>query len=840
MFPFFKVAFPILEPNNPYMPNWHIEMVCDHLEAVARGQIRRLAIAMPRRHLKSKIISAAFVPWVWTWNPSYRVINASYSEKLAVEHSIEARRLIESEWYQTRFCAVDGWALREDRNTQDAFATTRGGHRLALSVGGRALGQGANCVAGATRIATEIGWVPAEQLWQMSSVPRVWARSADGQLRLRRVLAMMRTRERPTVYVSTQSGRVLECTDDHRIWADGAYVPASGAARGSRLCALRENVLAPRVRGSQTREDRAQAHVLFDAVSEPAHERTAPIARLQNLRRLVQHATRLRRSEVLPSRVQARSTRAVDETLRFLPERLSPANVSTEVLLSTLREPRALETHDRRDELLVSPRRLSQARRRSAAPADLRTGCVQVRDLRLTPETDHAPYRRGPGEQHRVEPRHALSHVPCDPPQIEADTVSAVTSSGRDKVTVYDFQVEEDSCFFAEGILVHNCLIADDPDHSDNVYSKAERERVHRWWFETMASSVDDPRTAAFVIVQQRLHPEDTIGVALARELGYEYLCLPSEFVPSRKFFTFTTDAQTGERKKFREDPRSEEGELLFPERFSKAELDAQRKSLKSGPYAAQHQQDPLNITDALFKPHFWKFWRPQGRMADAMNRPTGCTTDPAVPLPSAFSQLICSVDFTLLGEKAQDWTVIQVWAAVGGDRYLLEQWRDKFPIPRATEILLDIHKRYPSITILIEESVIGPAMVADLRRSIPGVKPVKVQGDGGKEARAMSILNHVDAGNVFLPDGANWLQEFVSEFAAFPGKHDDQVDALSIALRAMVNAESGAALLPVIAAHVPLFTGRHFGSWGGVPGAIGVGRGGASWDRAAIARRFR
>jgi hypothetical protein len=72
----------------------------------------------------------------------------------------------------------------------------------------------------------------------------------------------------------------------------------------------------------------------------------------------------------------------------------------------------------------------------------------------------------------------------------------------------------------------------DDPLNLESIYSKAERERTNRWWLETVINRVDDPQK--FVIVQQRLHHEDSIGVALSRDLGYKYLCLPSEYDPAR------------------------------------------------------------------------------------------------------------------------------------------------------------------------------------------------------------------------------------------------------------------------------------------------------------------
>jgi predicted phage terminase large subunit-like protein len=540
---FVPMAFPVNEPSTRFIPNWHIDAICDHLEAAARGEIKKLAISIPSRHFKSGLVSVLWLPWIWTWNPGWRGVFASYTDRLAVRDSIKSKRVVESEWYRARWSGPSGWGIREDQNTQDAYTTTAGGHRIALSVGGRAIGEGGTSI----------------------------------------------------------------CVDD----------------------------------------------------------------------------------------------------------------------------PQGLE-----------------------------------------------------------------------------------------------------------GIA--------------SVYSKTERERVNRWWFETMSSRVDLATgiPPVFIMMQQRLHPEDLIGSAIARELGYEYLCLPSEFVPARKFITYRVDRSTGQRTKFWEDLRTKEGELLFPQVFNADALADARRTLRSVAYAAQHQQDPIATADSLFKPELWRFWRPEGRAAwnpdtgDAKGkpvRPVGCLDaeqSPAVPLPAKLDRMVVSVDCTLLGEASADWTVIQVWASKGPDRYLLEVHRGKYSFPQTIEILRGIAERLPFAKILVEESVVGPAVVATMKREVPGVVGVKTQGHGGKEGRAASVLMHFDGGNVFIPEGANWLDALVSEAAAFPkGRHDDQVDCMSFALRELVG-NKGAGGLPAVGFQMDFGPGR---SGGRAPMPLSTGgSSGGSFLRRDVATDFR
>ena len=86
------------------------------------------------------------------------------------------------------------------------------------------------------------------------------------------------------------------------------------------------------------------------------------------------------------------------------------------------------------------------------------------------------------------------------------------------------------------------------------------------------------------------------------------------------------------------------------------------------------------------------------------------------------------------------------------------------------------------SRTILIEDKANGTAVVEVLQKKLRGVIPV--EPDGGKEARAAAAVPTVNAGNIYLPEGAPWLEQWFDEFGGFPlAKHDDAVDMLSQAI---------------------------------------------------------
>jgi predicted phage terminase large subunit-like protein len=106
---FVREAWPVLEPRTRFVHSWHIDAICDHLEAVSAGIINRLLINVPPGAMKSLLCS---VLWpAWEWGPkamtSYRYISTSYAEGAVARDCRKMRMLITSDWYQRHWPSVD-------------------------------------------------------------------------------------------------------------------------------------------------------------------------------------------------------------------------------------------------------------------------------------------------------------------------------------------------------------------------------------------------------------------------------------------------------------------------------------------------------------------------------------------------------------------------------------------------------------------------------------------------------------------------------------------------------------------------------------------------------------
>jgi len=150
MVSFVEGAWKYIDPN-PYKYGWHLEAIAEHLQAVTRGEIRRLVINVPPRTSKSSMVSVCFPAWTWAQSeygplsgPHVQFLFASYAQSLSIRDSIKTRRLIESPYYQNYW----GRSMKivSDQNTKVRFDNDKGGYRLATSVDGALTGEGGSII----------------------------------------------------------------------------------------------------------------------------------------------------------------------------------------------------------------------------------------------------------------------------------------------------------------------------------------------------------------------------------------------------------------------------------------------------------------------------------------------------------------------------------------------------------------------------------------------------------------------------------------------------------------------------------------------------------------------
>lgn len=348
----------------------------------------------------------------------------------------------------------------------------------------------------------------------------------------------------------------------------------------------------------------------------------------------------------------------------------------------------------------------------------------------------------------------------------------------------------------------------DDPIELEDVSSEAERRRVNDWIGQTISQRFVDARRPRLSMVMQRLHVDDPSAFMLAGG-DTEHLMLPSEFDVRRTCITH--HVVNGERREFWRDPRKADGDLLFPEKFPREVLEAYKRPNKLGAhgYATQHGQNPHPPEGGMFKAKCWRFWTASdvalGRLGYETNserivRPRECAARDEAPARvidlDALEEQLISVDATFKETSSGSKVAIHVWGRLGARRLLIYRISRRMDFHETIGDLLRVIRLFPKARRkLIEGKANGDAIISHLTKvhAVTGLEAVS-PGTANKEARAQVSQSYQAAGNLELPEGAPWIDEYVAEHTAFPnGPTDDDVDAESQALSGMEREETAA-----------------------------------------------
>jgi len=141
--------------------------------------------------------------------------------------------------------------------------------------------------------------------------------------------------------------------------------------------------------------------------------------------------------------------------------------------------------------------------------------------------------------------------------------------------------------------------------------------------------------------------------------------------------------------------------------------------------------------------------------------------------------RIVMSWDIALSEQEAGDYSACVVLLNRGDLYYVHDVIRGKFPFDRLKEKIIEVKHRYGrAASLVIEESPISHGLIQSLQEK--RINVVAIKPDRDKLSRLISQIDLFEGGSVLLPKDTPWLEEFVAELLSFPGRHDDQVDALS------------------------------------------------------------
>lgn len=291
-------------------------------------------------------------------------------------------------------------------------------------------------------------------------------------------------------------------------------------------------------------------------------------------------------------------------------------------------------------------------------------------------------------------------------------------------------------------------LLIDDPHSTDTAESDTERSATTRRFREGAQNRLNDLQKSAIVVIMQRLHQEDVSGVILELGLPYVHLCLPMEFEVERRCVT-----------RWFQDPRGEEGELLFPELFPAEALATLKIAQGEYGWAGQYQQRPAPREGGLFKAE---------------------RIETVETLPQGVTQWVRAWD--LAGtEGAGAYTAGVLMGKHAGGYVIADVIREQLSPLKVRELIkatAALDGKKVKIRLPQDPGQAGVAQAQDYRALLDGYTVKIERPTGEKEIRAEPFAVQVEASRVSILK-AKWNDAFIAELKMFPsGKYKDQVDA--------------------------------------------------------------
>jgi len=289
-------------------------------------------------------------------------------------------------------------------------------------------------------------------------------------------------------------------------------------------------------------------------------------------------------------------------------------------------------------------------------------------------------------------------------------------------------------------------IIIDDPIRSrEDANSAPFREKAWEWYSNDVYTRLEPG--GAIILILTRWHQDDLAGRILASEDG-----------PNWTVCSLPAEAEEN-------DPIGRAvGEALCRPRFDEAAL-RDIKSVLGLDYYALYQQRPVSEEGGLYQRAWFRY-----------------DQAPRTPLGEyAFDQIVQAWDTA--SSELGDYSACVTVGVKDNRAYVLDMYRARLQTPELLRQIKNHAERWQPTVLLVEDASNGIAVTQMLKREtrlpILGITPMR----GGKVAHAKANLPYIEGGRVSFCPG-HYLTEFEHELLSFPASsHDDQVDALNIAL---------------------------------------------------------
>jgi len=329
-------------------------------------------------------------------------------------------------------------------------------------------------------------------------------------------------------------------------------------------------------------------------------------------------------------------------------------------------------------------------------------------------------------------------------------------------------------------------LISDDANNIKDGQSQVDRDGRINWWSQVWSTRLNNKKNDCMIVVQQRSHERDISGYIMDNDVNDAWvkLIMPMEFELNRKAKTVVLPSTNG---KIWEDWRTEEGELLCPERFGAKEVSETKGDLGSYGYAGQYQQRPSPEKGCIIQKEWFRWWKD--------------STPPQIDF------VIQSWDTALTANEMSSYSACTTWGVFNDENnipnvILLSMWRGRAEYPELRERTKRLYFDYRDVgkerepkfkgrnidMCLVEAKASGTSLIQDL--IIAGVRaiPFDPKKYGDKIERVRLVTPLIEGGRIWLPARSPkytallpFADEFLESVSSFPNVESrDIVDTMA------------------------------------------------------------
>lgn len=285
------------------------------------------------------------------------------------------------------------------------------------------------------------------------------------------------------------------------------------------------------------------------------------------------------------------------------------------------------------------------------------------------------------------------------------------------------------------------CLIIDDANKPADIHSQIMRDKVVRYYEETLLSRLNQSNVP-IINIQQRLHLEDLSGI-LETKYGFTTLKRPL---------------------------LDDNGVCQLPSQYTKERIEELK--VNNYMFVSQYQQEPIILGGAVIKREWFKYYNP----ADRFN----------------YSRLIITADTAMKVKEHNDYSVFIVGGITDDNKlHIIDMVRGKWEAPELKRVAIQLFEKYKyneqtgvsCSGIYVEDKASGTGLIQELQRAGAPINGLVVDKD--KLTRLESVLTYISSGQVLLPYGETYgfNPDLLAECEAFTRddshSHDDIVDTL-------------------------------------------------------------